>query len=58
MPEFGGGRLAASMDWPALRMIFVLLALALVAIALLLSYQIPMVVMLLFWGALAFGMVR
>ncbi|WP_458369780.1 MFS transporter [Pseudomonas fluorescens] len=55
--NLGGGRLAASMGWqPALRMIFVLVALVLAAIALLLPYQMPMVVMLFFWGALAFGL--
>ncbi|VVP16865.1 Inner membrane transport protein YdhP [Pseudomonas fluorescens] len=55
--NLGGGRLAATMGWqPALRVIFVLLALVLAAIALLLPYQMPMVVMLFFWGALAFGL--
>ena len=53
----GGGRLAAAIGWqPALRMIFVMLALVLAAVALLLPYQMPMVVMLFFWGALAFGL--
>lgn len=52
-----GGRLAATMGWQsALRMIFVLLTLVLAAVALLLPYQLPMVVMLFFWGALAFGL--
>lgn len=52
-----GGRLAATMGWqPAIRMIFMLLALVLAAVALLLPYQLPMVVMLFFWGALAFGL--
>ena len=55
--NLGGGRLAATMGWqPALRMIFVLLAVVLAAVALLLPYQVPMVVMLFFWGALAFGL--
>lgn len=55
--NLGGGRLAAKMGWqPALRVIFVLLALVLAAVALLLPYQVPMVVMLFFWGALAFGL--
>lgn len=55
--NMGGGRLATTMGWqPALRLIFVLLALVLAAIALLLPYQVAMVVMLFFWGALAFGL--
>ncbi|VVQ09479.1 Inner membrane transport protein YdhP [Pseudomonas fluorescens] len=55
--NLGGGRLAATMGWqPALRLIFVLLAVVLAAVALLLPYQVPMVVMLFFWGALAFGL--
>lgn len=55
--NLAGGRLAASMGWqPALRMIFLLLTLVLAALALLLPYQSPMVVMLFFWGALAFGL--
>ncbi|KMM78028.1 MFS transporter [Pseudomonas deceptionensis] len=52
-----GGRLASAMGWqPALRMIFMLLALTLAGVALLMPYQGPMVVMLFFWGALAFGL--
>lgn len=52
-----GGRLASAMGWqPALRMIFMLLALTLAGVALLMPYQVPMVVMLFFWGALAFGL--
>lgn len=52
-----GGRLASAMGWqPALRMIFMLLALTLAGVALLMPYQAPMVVMLFFWGALAFGL--
>lgn len=55
--NLGGGRLAAAIGWqPALRIIFVMLALVLAAVALLLPYQMPMVVMLFFWGALAFGL--
>ncbi|NCE90975.1 MFS transporter [Pseudomonas sp. L13] len=55
--NLGGGRLAAAIGWqPALRIIFVMLALILAAVALLLPYQMPMVVMLFFWGALAFGL--
>jgi predicted MFS family arabinose efflux permease len=55
--NLGGGQLAAAIGWqPALRIIFVMLALVLAAVALLLPYQMPMVVMLFFWGALAFGL--
>lgn len=55
--NLGGGRLAAAIGWqPALRMIFVLLAWVLAGVALLLPYQLPMVAMLFFWGALAFGL--
>jgi predicted MFS family arabinose efflux permease len=55
--NLGGGRLAAAIGWqPALRIIFVMLALVLAAVALLLPYQMPIVVMLFFWGALAFGL--
>lgn len=55
--NLGGGRLAAAIGWqPALRIIFVMLALVLAAVAFLLPYQMPMVVMLFFWGALAFGL--
>ena len=55
--NLAGGRLAATLGWQAaLRLIFGLLTLALAAVALFLPYQVPMVVMLFFWGALAFGL--
>jgi predicted MFS family arabinose efflux permease len=57
MGNLAGGRLAAMIGWqPALRLILVLLAFTLAAVALLLPYKSPMVVMLFFWGALAFGL--
>lgn len=55
--NLAGGRLASRIGWqPALRLILLLLTLVLAAVALLLAYPLPMIVMLFFWGALAFGL--
>ena len=55
--NFAGGRWAASLGWPvALRRMLAGLLLAFVALALLMPWRAPMVLLLFAWGLLAFGM--
>ncbi|WMT13034.1 MFS transporter [Serratia fonticola] len=55
--NLAGGYWAASLGWQvALRRMLVGLLLTLIALALLMPYQIPMVTLLFVWGLLAFGM--
>ncbi|NYB78484.1 MAG: MFS transporter [Stenotrophomonas maltophilia] len=55
--NFAGGRWAVSLGWPvALRRMLAGLLLAFVALALLMPWRAPMVLLLFAWGLLAFGM--
>ncbi|KAA8996903.1 MFS transporter [Affinibrenneria salicis] len=55
--NLAGGRLAASLGWQsALRRMLALLLLTLIALALLMSWRLPMIAVLFIWGVLAFGM--
>ena len=54
--NLAGGRLAASQGWWfALRIMSVALLIILVALALLVTYKLPMIFLLFVWGILAFG---
>ncbi len=55
--NLAGGRLSDSMGWHrALRLLFTLLMVTLIALAFALSYKIAMALMLFVWGIFAFGM--
>lgn len=55
--NLAGGRLASALGWQAaLKRMLVMLLLTLIALAFLMPYPLPMMVLLFVWGALAFGL--